>query len=142
MLQGGWKEQRRRGCKLCFSRRQSKDYKLVGFTLVCVLVAQSCPTLWDPTDCSPPGSSVHGIIKTWILEWVAFSSPRGLSNPGIKPGSPALEADSLLSELPGKPFVYYQKLLTFRKDEEENLFIYWTDIYRVITITYKIGPKR
>ena len=110
--------------------------------VVVALVAQWCLILCDPMDCSPPGSSVHGIIKTWILEWVAFSSPRGLSNPGIKPGSPALEADSLLSELPGKPFVYYQKLLTFRKDEEENLFIYWTDIYRVITITYKIGPKR
>ena len=34
-------------------------------------VAQSCPTLCDPMDCSPPGSSVHGIIQARILEWVA-----------------------------------------------------------------------
>ena len=41
---------------------------------VCVCVrAQSCPTLRDPVDCSPPGSSVHGISQTWILEWVASS---------------------------------------------------------------------
>ena len=36
-------------------------------------VAQSCLTLCDPMDCSPPGSSVHGIFQAWILEWVAVS---------------------------------------------------------------------
>ena len=36
-----------------------------------VLVAQSCPTLCDPMDCNPPGSSVHGILQARILEWVA-----------------------------------------------------------------------
>ena len=38
-------------------------------------VAQSCPTLSDPMDCSPPGSSVHGIFQTRVLEWgaIAFS---------------------------------------------------------------------
>ena len=36
-------------------------------------VAQSCPTLWDPVDCSPPGSSVHGILQARVLEWVAIS---------------------------------------------------------------------
>ena len=43
---------------------------------VCVLVTQLCPTLCDPMDCSPPGSSVHGILQARILEWVAilFSS--------------------------------------------------------------------
>ena len=40
---------------------------------MCVLVAQSCPTLCDPTDYSPPGSSVHGILQARILEWVAIS---------------------------------------------------------------------
>jgi len=34
---------------------------------------QSCPTLWDPMDNSPPGSSVHRILQARILEWVAFS---------------------------------------------------------------------
>ena len=36
-------------------------------------VIQSCPTLWDPMDCGLPGSSVHGIFQTRILEWVAIS---------------------------------------------------------------------
>ena len=41
---------------------------------VCVcLVAQLCPTLCDPMDCGPPGSSVHGILQARILEWVARS---------------------------------------------------------------------
>ena len=39
-------------------------------------VAQSCPTLCDPTDCSPPGSSVHWIFQARILEWVAISFSR------------------------------------------------------------------
>ena len=37
--------------------------------------------LWDPTDCSPPGSSVHGVFKARILEWVAISSSRGSCQP-------------------------------------------------------------
>ena len=46
-----------------------------------VLVAQSCPTLCDPMDCSPPGSSVHEIFQARILEWVAISFSRGSSQP-------------------------------------------------------------
>ena len=46
---------------------------------VLCLVAQSCPTLWDSMDCSPPGSSVHGILQARILEWVAMPSSRGSS---------------------------------------------------------------
>ena len=37
---------------------------------------QSCPTLCDPMDCSPPGSSVHGILQARTLEWVAMLSSR------------------------------------------------------------------
>ena len=44
-------------------------------------VAKSCPTLCDPMDCSPPGSSVHGIYQARILEWVAISSPKGSPQP-------------------------------------------------------------
>ena len=47
----------------------------------CCLVIKSCPTLYDPTDCSPPGSSVHGISQVRILGWVAMSSSRGSSQP-------------------------------------------------------------
>ena len=38
-------------------------------------VVQSCPTLSDPTDCSPPGTSVHGIFQARVLEWVPLPSP-------------------------------------------------------------------
>ena len=43
-------------------------------------VAQSCPTLSDPMDCSPPGSSVHGIFQARVLEWgaIAFSMPKDI----------------------------------------------------------------
>ena len=53
-----------------------------------VKVTQSCPALCDPIDCSPPGSSVHGILQVRILEWVAISFSGGIlptqgSNPGL-----------------------------------------------------------
>ena len=44
-------------------------------------VAQSCPTLCDPVDCSLPGSSLHGILQARILEWIAISFSRGSSRP-------------------------------------------------------------
>ena len=67
------------------------------------LVAKSCPTLCNPMYCSLPGSSVHGILQARILDWIAIPSPEDLLNPEVKPGSPVLQADSLLSEPPGKP---------------------------------------
>ena len=42
---------------------------------------QSCLILYDPVDCSPPGSSVHGVLQARRLEWVALSSFRGSSQP-------------------------------------------------------------
>ena len=74
-----------------------------------VLVTQSCLTLCNPMDRSTLGSSVDGILQARILEWVAIPSPRNLSNPEIKPGSSTLQADSLPSEPPGKPYgnLYY-----------------------------------
>ena len=58
-----------------------------------VLVDQLCLSLCNPVDCSPPGSSVHGILQARILEWLPFPPPESLPNPGIKPGSHALQAD-------------------------------------------------
>ena len=54
-------------------------------------------------DCSWPGSFIHGIFQTRIMEWVAFPSPGDPPNPGIEPRSPTLHADSLPFEPPGKP---------------------------------------
>ena len=62
-----------------------------------VLITPSYYTLSNPTDCSLPGSSVLEILQAKILEWVALPSPVYLPDAGIKPGSPALQADSLLS---------------------------------------------
>ena len=70
--------------------------------LVCMLVSQWCLTLCDSMDCRPPGFSVHGIVQARILECIAIIFPRDLPNPGIEPGSPALQADSLPSEPSGK----------------------------------------
>ena len=53
--------------------------------LLNVLVAQSCLTLCNPSDCSPPGSSVHGILQARILEWIATPSSGDLPDPGIEP---------------------------------------------------------
>ena len=65
----------------------SRPHESCHFLLQCMKVqresevAQSCPTPSDPMDCSPPGSSVHGISQARILEWVAISFSRGSSPP-------------------------------------------------------------
>ena len=72
----------------------------------CVLYAKSlrfCLIFRNPMDCSPPGSSVHGILQTRILEWVPCLPPGELNNPGIEPGSCTLHAGSLPYDPPGKP---------------------------------------
>ena len=73
-------------------------------------VAQSCPTLCNPTGCSLPGSSVHGIFQTIVLEWIAISFSKGsskilewvaypFSSESSCPRNPALQANSLPTEL-------------------------------------------
>ena len=71
---------------------------------VCVLVAQLCSTLCDPMDCSPPGFSIHWILQARTLDCgLPFPFSGDLSDPGIEPRSPTLQADSLRFEPPGKP---------------------------------------
>ena len=57
----------------------------------------------DPMDCSLPGSSVNGISRQEYWSGLPFPFPGDFPDPEIKPGSPELQADSLLTELPGKP---------------------------------------
>ena len=68
-----------------------------------------CPALWDTTDCSLPGSSVHGTLQAIILGWVAMPSSGDLPNPGIEPASPGTPASQvgsfLLSHL-GSPSLW------------------------------------
>ena len=67
------------------------------------LVTQSCLTLCNPMDCSPGGSSVHGILRQEHWSRLPFPSPGDFPNPEIKPRSPSLQADSLPSEPPARP---------------------------------------
>ena len=76
---------------------------VVVVVAVVVSVVHSCPTLFDPMDCSPPGSSVHGILQEEYWSRLPFPSPGHLPNPGVEPGSPALQADSSLSDHEGSP---------------------------------------
>ena len=74
--------------------------------------AKLLQSLCDPVDCNPPGTSVHGILQARILEWVALPSCRGSFQPRVPSRSPALQADSLGYEPPGKP-IYIQTKITW-----------------------------
>ena len=72
------------------------------YVLLC-LVPHLCPTLQDPMDCSPPGSSVHEIYPGKNTGVGCHAPPLGdLPNQGIEPRSPTLQANSLATETPGK----------------------------------------
>ena len=70
-----------------------------------VLVAQSCPTLCDPMDCkAPPAPLSMEFFRQVYWSEYPFPSSGDLPNPGIEPGSPALQADSLPTQPSGKPW--------------------------------------
>ena len=73
------------------------------------LVFQLYPFLCGPIEFSLPGS-VHGFLRQECWSGLPFPSPEDLPYPGIKPWSPAFQADSLLSGLPGTPFYIWQCL--------------------------------
>ena len=92
---------------------------------MCVLVAQSCLTLCDPMDCSPPGSSVHGILQTRIPEWVAIPFSRGTSRPrnGIKVSRIADEFFTLRHQ--GSPLCIERSLNRWTTKEAPTYFSYF-----------------
>ena len=61
--------------------QMAKIVNIMLHVFVCVLVTQWCLTLCDSMDCSPPGSSVGGILQARILEWVAIAFSRASSQP-------------------------------------------------------------
>ena len=86
-------------------RKLGGVYKSAGVVHVCS-VDQSCPALGNPLDCSPQGSSGHGILQAGTLDWVACPPPGDLPDPGIEsmsPVSPGLQVDSLSAEPSRKP---------------------------------------
>ena len=90
-----------------------------------VLVAKSCLTLFDPMDCSPPGSSVHWISQARILEWVAISISRGSS----------WLRDQTHDSCVGRRVLYHWAL------RETHLFIYSIPKPRFIVDLQKSRPK-
>ena len=99
------------------------------------LVVQSCPTLCDPMDCSPLGSSVHGDSPGKHTGVDCHALPSGdLSNPGIKPRSPTLQVDSLPSEPPWKPPINPKRnqpwIVIGRTDAEAEAPVLWLPMWR------------
>ena len=92
-------------------------------------IAQSYPSLCDTMDCSPPGSSLHGILQAEYWSGLPFPSPGDPPNPGIKPRSPAWQTASSPSEPPGKPllitdWVHIAVVRIWRTHKQHRVFIF------------------
>ena len=112
------------------------DYiKLVSIiTCVHAKSLQLCLTLCNPMDCSPPGSSVHGILQARMWEWVALLSSGDLLNTGIKPvslTSPALAGSFFITRAIWEACNNYMAMLTI---------FYWSLIHLHITLRYASFP--
>ena len=117
------------------------------------IVTQSYLTLCNTMNCCSSGSSVHGTPQARIPEWVAipFSSPGDLPDPGIEPGSPVLQADSLPSEPPGKltgnespslfPQVPLVEFLASFKGNQSGICMFCSQEFSCITADLPRGCK-
>ena len=108
-----------------------------------VLVAQSCLTLCDRMGYSLPGSFVHGILQARILEW-----SRGSFWPRNQTRSPALQADSLPSEPPGKPLLRSEGFLSAKNGAKHFVWIKSFNLYKdlemhvwELTLFYRWGNQ-
>ena len=72
------------------------------FHVYCAKSLQSCPTLCDPMDCSPPGSSVHGIFQARILKWVSIPFTKGSSQPRDQTDVSSIAGRFFTAEPPAK----------------------------------------
>ena len=92
------------------------------FSCSCYLVARLYPTLCDFMNCSPPGSSVHGIFQARTLEWVAMSSSRGSSQP--RGGTPisCWAGRFFMVEPLGKPSCWFLSYIIFSSSVEWFIF--------------------
>ena len=96
-------------------------------------VVKSCPTLCNPMNCSLQGSSDHEIFQARVLEWAAISSCGGSSRHRDQTRTPALQADALLSEPPGKSKAYTKHII-----KSWRRIIY---IFQLILSLIWLGPK-
>ena len=95
-------------------------------------VAQLCPTLCNPVDCSPPGSSVHGILQARILEWVAISFSRGSSQPRDR---------TQVSRIAGRHFILWVTREAYRLPIACIKIDFDTSSPRVLTVPFhRRGP--
>ena len=105
------------------------------------LVGNLCVTVCNPMDCSPPGSSVHGIFQARIVEWVAFPSSGDLPDAGINPTSSELAGRFFTMNHQGRPYflVYYtiewrrkwQPTPVFLPGESLGWGAWWAAVYGV-----------
>ena len=103
--EGNWKGELKPDCAVkqaawILSYKRGASSRCRGLNSLCLCacsVAQSCPSLCDPMDPSPPGSSIHGISQARVLEWVAISRSEGSSRPtqGQNPSPLLRQVDSL-----------------------------------------------
>ena len=99
----------------------SDEFQRLLVIYCCYLVTKLCPTFCDSMNCSPPGSTVHGVFQARILEWVAISFSRGSPQPRIEPASSAWQADSLPLNHPGSPTGHYAIEYNFKQHKEAYL---------------------
>ena len=103
---------------------EMKDFWMaMTMMMKAIVCAQSCLTLRDPMDCSPPGPFVHGISWARILEWVAISFSRGSSQPMAQTYFSCLAGGFFPTEPPGKPSLsgrtyLYDDIGTYSKSSE------------------------
>ena len=93
----------------------SEDFKSPRRHCCCCSFVKSCPTLHDPVDCSPPGSSVHGMLQERILEWVVISFSRG---------SPWLR-DQTHASVTGRQILYHWATREVLEDITQFLSFSW-----------------
>ena len=104
------------------------------YVCVCVFVhvhaqlLQSCSTVCDPMDCSPPGSSVHGILQARIPEWVAIPFSRGSSPPRDRTQVSCIAGGFFTTEPLGKPMCVCMCMCVVAK---KQVFSVWAEVKKV-----------
>ena len=93
---------------------------------VCLLDAQPYPPFYEPRDCSPPGSSVHGIPQARILEWVAITFSRGSSQ---------LRVQTWVSYIAGRFLTLWATVET-HTHTDTHTYIYWTARLKAYILIY------